>query len=131
MSTPLKKFTVTTHIEAQTQEQAQAVRDEMAQGAEDGRDSGEFPRSVVWTVGELEGQVMRSPAEIALIQEAQQAYASDEVDVPHNARVTEADGGAWVEAWVWIARPEEKGVPVVPAPQVALALDLSEGGHCD
>ena len=38
---------------------------------------------------------------------AREAYAlGDDVQVDDDARVSAADGGAWIQAWLWVEDPE-------------------------
>jgi hypothetical protein len=39
----------------------------------------------------------------ALVEKAIRQYVCDEIDIDDNAVVSEADDGAWVQAWVWVA----------------------------
>jgi hypothetical protein len=49
------------------------------------------------------------------VKRAQAEYpGSDDIKIDDDARVSLADDGDWVEAWVWIAHPDE---PETPTPQ--------------
>jgi len=34
------------------------------------------------------------------------AYNNDDIDIDENAQVSEAEGGAWVQGWLWIPEGE-------------------------
>lgn len=36
------------------------------------------------------------------------AILAPDVDVPHDAEVTEVESGYWVEAWVWVPKEEDE-----------------------
>lgn len=38
-----------------------------------------------------------------LLQRARDEYACDEVNIDEDALLSIGDGGAWVQAWVWVA----------------------------
>ena len=46
------------------------------------------------------------PADPAEIEEARQIHASDEINIDDNAGISHADGGFWVQAWVWVEDKE-------------------------
>lgn len=45
-----------------------------------------------------------------LIQQARDLHAGDDLQIDDDATISEAEGGAWVAAWVWVEYPEE-GAP--------------------
>jgi hypothetical protein len=45
----------------------------------------------------------------AQIKEAREKYASDDVEVDETAFASHGDDGVWVQAWVWLARPDTEG----------------------
>jgi hypothetical protein len=36
------------------------------------------------------------------IDEAREMYSDDDIEIDDDALVSEGDGGAWVQAWVWV-----------------------------
>lgn len=46
---------------------------------------------------------LATPEEIA---EARELYGSDELEIDEGAEASRGEGGLWVQAWVWLARPE-------------------------
>jgi len=49
---------------------------------------------------------------INIIQIARENYQTDELQISTSAKVARAEGGDWVEAWIWIPTLEEnKNVP--------------------
>lgn len=42
------------------------------------------------------------PSAAAYVAKARKAYASDDVEIDDNPRISTADGGMWVQAWVWV-----------------------------
>ena len=44
-----------------------------------------------------------------LISQATWKYESEDVQIDHDAEVEKVDGGAWVQAWVWVADQVEGG----------------------
>jgi hypothetical protein len=41
------------------------------------------------------------------IEVARNTYQNDDIEIDDNARLSEVDGeGAWVSAWVWVAKCE-------------------------
>lgn len=43
-----------------------------------------------------------------LVEAAREQYQSDNIDVDMDAKVSPADGGAWVNAWVWVADQDKE-----------------------
>jgi len=43
-----------------------------------------------------------SAAESAYVAQATEECECDDVEIAQDARVSEADDGAWVQAWVWV-----------------------------
>jgi hypothetical protein len=41
------------------------------------------------------------------IKRAREMYASDDIEIDDDAKVSEGDAGAFVQAWVWVPRPEQ------------------------
>lgn len=41
-------------------------------------------------------------ARLEAVDAARNLYASDEVEIEADAGISEADGGVWVQAWVWV-----------------------------
>jgi hypothetical protein len=37
-----------------------------------------------------------------LIEAARKAYGTEGIEIDSDAEFTEADGGVWVQAWVWM-----------------------------
>ena len=48
-------------------------------------------------------------AERKIIAKAVNEYQSDDVQIDYWAEVNKVDGGAWVQAWVWVE--DEKATP--------------------
>ena len=46
-------------------------------------------------------------ADPGLRDDANERYASDEIEIDDEPGTAPADGGTWVAAWVWVADPEE------------------------
>ena len=44
---------------------------------------------------------------MACIAEARSIYASNDVAIDDDARLSETDDGTWVQAWVWLGDPED------------------------
>ncbi len=42
----------------------------------------------------------------SIIQSAVQEYECDDIQIENNPRISVADGGAWVQAWVWVPTKE-------------------------
>lgn len=45
-----------------------------------------------------------------LIKKARAMYASDDVEIDDDAKVSSSDLGAYVQAWVWVPYPETEEV---------------------
>ena len=41
-----------------------------------------------------------------LIDKAREQYASDDLEIDDDAKVSESSEGAWVQAWVWLDNAE-------------------------
>lgn len=46
-----------------------------------------------------------------LIKRAQAMYASDDIEIDDDAKVSVADLGVFVQAWVWVPYPEREATP--------------------
>lgn len=46
-------------------------------------------------------------ADPALISEAQNLFGFDEIEIDDDAGTSESDSGTWVQAWVYVPKPEE------------------------
>lgn len=46
-----------------------------------------------------------------LIKRAQAMYASDDIEIDDDAKVSVADLGVFVQAWVWVPYPEPEATP--------------------
>lgn len=42
------------------------------------------------------------------IERARNAHANDGINIDDGAKAARADDGLWVQAWVWIANPEDE-----------------------
>lgn len=67
-----------------------------------------FVQNVRRVVQGLEGSA-HDDATARLIETARRIYSSDEVNVDDDAVISEASGenGAWVQAWLWVERPDQ------------------------
>ena len=83
----------------QTEEQEEILR----QAIEEWKKSPEY--AVIQPITDM------SPAIVHLRERARQEYSSDDVAVYDDAKVSEVDGGVWVEAHVWLYNEEE---PILP-----------------
>lgn len=96
------KFVVTTIIEANTHEEAQQVRNELAAALEDARESGELPPGSSFETWEA-----LPVADHELVRNARAMTGFDDnVRIDSDAPVSEAEGANWVQAWVRV--PVEK-----------------------
>ncbi len=43
-----------------------------------------------------------------LREEANDQYGNDDVEIDDEPGTSEADGGTWVAAWVWVAQPDDE-----------------------
>ena len=41
-----------------------------------------------------------------IIADARELYAGEEIQIDDGATVSLSDGGAWVQAWVWVPAPD-------------------------
>lgn len=41
------------------------------------------------------------------VKVARELYADDDINIDDDAAVSRTDDGAWVQAWVFISKPEE------------------------
>jgi len=48
------------------------------------------------------------------VERARELYGDDDLTVDDDAVVSDADGGAWVAAWVWVPDDNEPKVPLKP-----------------
>lgn len=46
-------------------------------------------------------------AESPLIERARELHQDEDTEIDDNASTSEADGGTWVQAWVWVPNDEE------------------------
>ena len=54
----------------------------------------------------------KQPTDAELIAQARAMYASDDVEIDDDAKVSGSDLGAYVQAWVWVPYPEpSEGTP--------------------
>lgn len=44
----------------------------------------------------------------AMIARAREEYANDDVEIDDDARLSEADEGCWVQAWVWLDKTDDE-----------------------
>jgi hypothetical protein len=40
-----------------------------------------------------------------VVNVARREYATDDVEIDDNPRISPSDGGTWVAAWVWVSDP--------------------------
>lgn len=111
------EFLVQVSITADSLEQAEAARDEIANGLQDGQDSG-ATADTRHSVGDVER--VDGDRHTALIELARSKYAvpsGDAIEVDDNARTSTGDDGVFVQAWVWLPNSalQASGVPEVGA----------------
>jgi hypothetical protein len=46
--------------------------------------------------------------EAQFLSKADEVWVGDKINIDSDARVSIADGGAWVMAWVWVGAPESE-----------------------
>lgn len=148
----MKSFSFAVTVQAAGEADAELARDEVTNGLQDARDSGEIP-NLDFDVSPLRAQDdpdTNDANDARVIEAACDIHAIDgEVEVDGNAVVSySSDGGAYVAAWVWVPNSaiHEKGgfnpetdsdtssttVTHLPGDPVrTLEVDVSEGGHCD
>ncbi|MDR9846985.1 hypothetical protein [Herbaspirillum huttiense] len=96
------KFVVITIIEADSEEQAREVRNELAASLEDARESGELPSGSSFDTSEV-----MPCADTEMIRDARAYHCfDDEVKFDPDAAVSEADDANWIQAWVRCPRME-------------------------
>ena len=67
-----------------------------------------------------------TPEEIALARERYAAGSDNDIEIDDNAKVSRADDGTWVQAWVWLAQ-EEPAVEDSPPAQVSTSVNQAVG----
>lgn len=52
-------------------------------------------------------QERATPEEILRARQRYAEGSDDNIEVDDNARVSRGDGGVWVQAWVWLVKPDD------------------------
>jgi hypothetical protein len=122
-----KTYQLVIEIVADTPARAVIVRDEVVQGLEDAKDS--LPFQFGWSAGApVAPPTSEEQKDIdEAIRLAIEEHAGDDINIDADAKVSFNDeGGAWVQAWVYVDMP----LPAEPEEPVVVPVE-SEGGHCD
>lgn len=64
-----------------------------------------WPKGVRF-VAETPDMLLATPATTEEIQRARDEYQNDDVEIDEGAEASHADGGVWVQAWVWLGDEE-------------------------